>query len=56
MARSYGGAANMLPLDSHRPGDVQIGALGVTRSWDSDRRMVEGVAHFGHHCWRTRAQ
>ena len=31
----------MLLLDSHRPGDVQIGALGVTHSWEIDKKMVE---------------
>jgi phosphoribosylanthranilate isomerase len=43
MARSYDGIADMLLLDSHRPGDVQIGALGVTHSWDIDRTIVESV-------------
>lgn len=33
----------MLLLDSHRPGDVQIGALGVTHSWEIDRKIVESV-------------
>jgi phosphoribosylanthranilate isomerase len=31
----------MLLLDSHRPGDAQIGALGVTHSWELDRKIVE---------------
>jgi len=43
LARSYDGIADMLLLDSHRPGDAQIGALGVTHSWDLDRRIVESV-------------
>jgi phosphoribosylanthranilate isomerase len=43
MAQSYDGIADMLLLDSHRPGDVQIGALGVTHSWQIDRAIVEGV-------------
>ena len=33
----------MLLLDSHRPGDVQIGALGVTHSWETDRKIIENV-------------
>jgi phosphoribosylanthranilate isomerase len=33
----------MLLLDSHQPGDRQIGALGVTHSWDIDRKIVENV-------------
>ena len=43
IAQSYDGIADMLLLDSHRPGDVQIGALGVTHSWDIDRKIVESV-------------
>jgi phosphoribosylanthranilate isomerase len=43
IARSYAGTADMLLLDSHRPGDVQIGAHGVTHSWDIDRKIVERV-------------
>ena len=43
IARSYDGVADMLLLDSHRPGDVQIGALGVTHSWEIDRKIVESV-------------
>ena len=42
IARGYDGVADMLLLDSHRPGDVQIGALGVTR-WEIDRKIVESV-------------
>jgi phosphoribosylanthranilate isomerase len=30
-------------LDSHRLGDVQIGALGITHSWEIDRKIVESV-------------
>jgi phosphoribosylanthranilate isomerase len=33
IARSYDGIADMLLLDSHLPGDAQIGALGITHSW-----------------------
>jgi phosphoribosylanthranilate isomerase len=43
VAQSYDGIADMLLLDSHRPGDVQIGALGVTHSWQIDRAIVESV-------------
>jgi len=43
IARSYDGVADILLLDSHRPGDVQIGALGVTHSWEIDRKIVESV-------------
>jgi phosphoribosylanthranilate isomerase len=32
IAQSYDGIADVLLLDSHRPGDVQIGALGVTHT------------------------
>ena len=43
IAKSYDGIADMLLLDSHRPGDRQIGALGVTHSWEIDRKIVENV-------------
>jgi phosphoribosylanthranilate isomerase len=43
IAQSYDGIADMLLLDSHRPGDTQIGALGVTHSWEIDRKTVESV-------------
>ena len=43
IAQSYDGVADMLLLDSHRPGDVQIGAQGVTHSWELDRKIVESV-------------
>jgi phosphoribosylanthranilate isomerase len=43
IAQSYDGIADMLLLDSHRPGDRQIGALGVTHSWQIDRTIVESV-------------
>jgi phosphoribosylanthranilate isomerase len=43
VAQSYDGIADMLLLDSHRPGDRQIGALGMTHSWDIDRTIVESV-------------
>jgi phosphoribosylanthranilate isomerase len=43
IAKSYDGIADILLLDSHRPGDVQIGALGITHSWEIDRKIVESV-------------
>jgi len=43
VAKSYDGIADMLLLDSHGPGDIQIGALGVIHSWEIDRKIVESV-------------
>lgn len=43
LARSYEGIADFLLLDSHRPSDRQIGALGVTHDWGISRRIVELV-------------
>jgi phosphoribosylanthranilate isomerase len=43
IAKSYDGIADMLLLDSHRRGNRQIGALGVTHSWEIDRKIVESV-------------
>lgn len=43
IAKSYDGIVDMLLLDSHRPGDRQIGALGVTHSWEIDRKIIESV-------------
>jgi phosphoribosylanthranilate isomerase len=43
LARSYDGIADFLLLDSHRPSDRQIGALGVTHDWRISRRIVELV-------------
>ena len=31
-------------LDSHKPGDKQIGALGITHNWDLDKQIVESVS------------
>jgi len=44
LARSYEGIADFLLLDSYKPGDRQIGALGVTHSWELDRSIVESIA------------
>lgn len=41
IARSYAEVANFLLLDSYRPADQQIGALGVTHDWRISRRIVE---------------
>jgi phosphoribosylanthranilate isomerase len=41
LARSYEGIADFLLLDSHRPSDRQVGALGVTHDWSISRRIVE---------------
>jgi phosphoribosylanthranilate isomerase len=43
IARSYEAIADFLLLDSHRPSDRQIGALGVTHDWAISRRIVELV-------------
>lgn len=44
LAREYQGIADFLLLDSHRPGDIQIGAQGRTHDWAISRRIVETVA------------
>lgn len=44
LARAYEGIADFLLLDSHSPGDRQIGALGRTHDWSVSRRIVESVA------------
>ena len=43
IAQSYDGIADFILLDSHRVGDNQIGALGVTHDWRISRRIVERV-------------
>jgi phosphoribosylanthranilate isomerase len=43
IAKSYAGAVDFLLLDSHREGDAQIGALGVTHDWTISRSIVESV-------------
>jgi phosphoribosylanthranilate isomerase len=43
IAQSYDGIADFVLLDSHRVGDDQIGALGVTHDWSISRRIVELV-------------
>jgi phosphoribosylanthranilate isomerase len=44
LAREYEHIADFLLLDSHRPGDIQIGALGCTHDWGISRQIVETVA------------
>lgn len=43
LARAYDGIADFLLLDSHRPSDRQVGALGVTHDWRISRRIVDLV-------------
>jgi len=43
LARCYEGIADWLLLDSYKSGDRQIGALGVTHSWELDRQIIESV-------------
>src|SRR5436190_5330132 len=43
IAKSYEGAVDFLLLDSHRAGDAQIGALGITHDWTISRSIVESV-------------
>jgi len=43
-AKAHEGIADFLLLDSHAPGDAQIGALGRTHDWRLSRRIVEAVA------------
>jgi phosphoribosylanthranilate isomerase len=43
-AKAHEGIADFLLLDSHAPGDAQIGALGRTHDWRISRRIAETVA------------
>src|SRR5262245_45804821 len=43
LAHSYDGIADWLLLDSYESGDRQVGAVGVTHSWELDRRIIAGV-------------
>jgi phosphoribosylanthranilate isomerase len=43
IAASYDGIADFLLLDSHEPGDKQVGALGRTHDWSISSRIVESV-------------
>lgn len=40
-AKDYRGVADLLLLDSHEPGDRQIGGLGRTHDWSISRRIVD---------------
>jgi phosphoribosylanthranilate isomerase len=40
IAQSYDGIADFLLLDTYRPSDRQIGALGITHDWSISRRIV----------------
>jgi len=42
-AKAYEGTADFLLLDSHDPGDRQIGGLGRTHDWSISRRIVDEV-------------
>src|ERR1700741_2932782 len=42
-AQEYDGIADYLLLDSHNPGDKQIGALGKTHDWAISRKIVASV-------------
>ena len=42
-AKSYDGIVDWLLLDSHRPGDIQIGAQGFTHDWSVSARIVQAV-------------
>lgn len=42
-ARDYRGVADFLLLDSHDPGDYQIGARGRVHDWSISRRIVDEV-------------
>jgi len=42
-AQAYDGIVDWILLDSHRTGDVQIGAQGVTHDWSISRKIVESV-------------
>jgi phosphoribosylanthranilate isomerase len=43
LARAYRDVADLLLLDSHDPGDRQIGARGRTHDWRISRRIVDEV-------------
>ena len=42
-AKSYDGIADWLLLDSHKPGDIQIGAQGFTHDWSVSAQIVQAV-------------
>lgn len=42
-AKQYDGVADWLLLDSHKTGDKQIGALGITHDWNVSAQIVASV-------------
>ncbi len=44
LAQAYEGIADFLLLDSHTPGDKQIGAVGRIHDWTISRTIVQTVA------------
>jgi len=42
-AKDYDGIADWLLLDSHKPGDIQIGAQGFVHDWALSARIVQSV-------------
>lgn len=54
VAHAYDGIVEWILLDSHRAGDPQIGAQGVTHDWSISRRIVETVRAPGDTRWWTR--
>lgn len=42
-AKEYEGIADWLLLDSHKIGDTQIGAQGVTHDWNISKQIVDSV-------------
>jgi phosphoribosylanthranilate isomerase len=43
LARAYRNVVDLVLLDSHDPGDRQIGARGCTHDWRISRRIVDEV-------------
>jgi len=43
LACSYQDAVDFVLLDSHKPGDKQIGALGITHDWEISERIAQAV-------------
>ena len=43
IAKQHADAVDLLLLDSHDPGDVQIGALGRPHDWQLSRQIVDAV-------------
>jgi phosphoribosylanthranilate isomerase len=43
LALSYQGVVDFLLLDSHKPGDAQIGAVGIPHDWRISERIVRAA-------------